>query len=150
MESQQWGQRSPMPIHSRFALAAAQLVLAAACSTQPSALQSASAPSNVCVAGQSCTLTGLLGIQVATGNYSVASLEPKDGPCVPLLLSKAMSQKYRKLDGKPVTISGEALAKAAVADGVVEIQYRDRWLQTGFCGQSDIVIYVDRVGTSKP
>ena len=140
-----------MPIHSRLALKIAPLILVAACTAQPATLQPASAkPVNDCIAGKRCTLTGQLGIQLAAGSYSTASIDVSDGPCVPLLLSKAMFQKYRKLDGKIVNVTGETLAKAAVADSVVEIEYRDRSLQTGFCGQSNIVIYVDTLAVAKP
>jgi hypothetical protein len=138
-------------VHSRLALKAVPLILATACSTQPVALQSASEQSkDDCIAGKPCTLTGQLGIQLAVGRYSTAYIDLNDMRCIPLLLSKAMFQKYQKLNGKTVTLTGEALAKAAVADDVVEIEYRDRWLQTGFCGQSAIVVYVDALTATKP
>jgi hypothetical protein len=139
-----------VPIHSRLALKIALLLLTAACSTQPAALQSASAKSgDSCIAGKPCTLTGQLGIQLAAGDYSTAYIDLNERPCVPLLLSKAMFQKYQKLNGKTVSLTGEALAKAPTADDVINIQYRDRWLQTGFCGQSAILIYVERLTATK-
>jgi hypothetical protein len=126
-------------------------LLAAACSTQPAVLQSASAKADDnCIAGKPCALTGQLGMRLAAGNYSTAYIDLNERPCVPLLLSKGMFQKYQKLNGKTVNLTGEALVKAAAAERVVEIQYRDRWLQTGFCGQSPIVVYVDALTATKP
>jgi hypothetical protein len=138
-------------VHSRLALKVVPLILATACSTQPIALQSASAkPSNDCKVGKPCELTGQLGIQLATGNYSTAYIDLGEKPCVPLLLSKTMFQKHQGLNGKAVSLTGGALTKAAATEGVVEIQYRDRWLQTGFCGQSTVVVYVDTLKRAKP
>jgi hypothetical protein len=140
-----------VPIHSRLALKIAPLLIAGACSAQPTTLQTASAkPSEDCITGKPCVLSGRLGIQLAAGNYGTAYIDFNDRPCIPLLLSKAMFQKYQKLDGKRVILTGEALAKAAVVSEVTELQYRDRWLQTGFCGQSAFVVYVDAVKVAKP
>jgi hypothetical protein len=126
-------------------------LLLAACSTQPTALQSASAKrDDNCKVDKICALTGQLGIELAAGNYSTAYINLNERPCVPLLLSEAMFRKYRRLDGKTVNVTGEALAKAPTASDVINIQYRDRWLQTGFCGQSAIVVYADALTTAKP
>jgi hypothetical protein len=132
-------------------LKVAPLILATACSTQSTALQSAPAKlDDNCIVGKICTLIGQLGVHLAAGNYSTAYINLKERPCVPLLLSEAMFRKYRRLDGKAVTVSGEALAKAPAADDVINIQYRDRWLQTGFCGQSAIVVYADTLTATTP
>ena len=139
-----------MPIHSRLALIAL-LILAGACSAQPTALRTASAtPDKDCIIGKTCVLEGQLGIRLAAENYSTAYIDLSDRPCVPLLLSKAMFQKYQKLDGKKVSLTGEALTKVAAVNDTVELQYRDRWLQTGFCGQSTFVVYVDTLKATKP
>jgi hypothetical protein len=118
---------------------------------QPSALQSALArPEGNCITGKPCVLTGQLGIRLAAENYSTAYIDLKDKPCLPLLLSEMMFRKYQRLDGKSVSLTGEALPKVAVTNDVINIQYRDRWLQTGFCGESVIVVYVDSLKRTKP
>ena len=140
-----------MPIHSRLALVLALPILTGACSAQPTALQTFSATTDEnCKIGKACVLKGQLGIQRASGNYGTAYLDLSDRPCIPLLLSKAMFQKHQKLDGRTVNLTGEALIKVAAVKDVVELQYRDRWLQTGFCGQSTFVVYVDTLRATKP
>lgn len=100
----------------------------------------------VCAADKPCELTGIIMLQYRSGNNSWASLSDGGG-CAPLLLPKSVYQKWRYWSGKRVRVIGTALTHTPDSEyAVVSMAlYRDRWLPASICGESNLVIYVDRI-----
>lgn len=97
-----------------------------------------------CQPNTGCELAGLLVLQAEPGSYNTASIDQVHGTCVPLLVPASLQAGRHRWQGKRVRLTGTALARVA-APGVVRIQYRDRWLSEGICGNSEIVVYVDQI-----
>lgn len=98
-----------------------------------------------CVPEQPCELAGEFLLHHEPGNYNTATIDQAHTTCIPLLVPETLFKDYDRWQQKKVRIVGTALARAATAPDVSRIKYRDRWLLEGICGNSDIVVYVDKI-----
>ncbi len=99
----------------------------------------------ICKPNQPCTLMGTIELQRRTGMNSWASLSNGQA-CAPLLVSNSVYRRARHWSGKRVTVSGTAFTRLPdPRDAISTVQYRDRWLPSSICGESDLVLYVENV-----
>ena len=98
-----------------------------------------------CAPNAACELGGVIQLQILPGDSSVATIDQARSSCVPLLVDAAVFRSARRWNDKNVRVTGTALPKVQSDEDTVLLQYRDRWLQPFVCGDSEIVLYVDRI-----
>ena len=135
-----------MQARSASLIFASGLLATAACTTSSQqVLMFRDERVGVCTDGAPCELAGMLTLHAEPGSYNTASIDQVQSGCVPILVSERVLAQNAAWDGKRVRAIGTTLARVGNDPAVTRIQYRDRWLLNGVCGNSPVILYVDRL-----
>lgn len=135
-----------MPAGARQIVLAPALLMVSACAAgKQQVLVFRDERVGACTDGTPCELAGALTLHSEPGVATTASIGQVQSGCIPLLIPSEIGANPKRWEGKQVRVFGTALARARGPIEVTRVRYRDRWLLEGICGNSDIVVYVDRV-----